>query len=157
MISRLPSVAKPYDAVWSLDPAFEQLPDGADDATRTEHAHRWKVARETGDYSKLLVAGASPTKFVMRQLPPEHFPVLVDMMRSGSGNAEVASLSFRLALQSISNWDGVELKHEIHAKFGLIASLGFLAEAGLTAGQSMGLTTELGGVAFEKAMALRPL
>lgn len=156
MIVRLPSLVKSFDVFWSGDPAFVQLGPNATDAEQEAYAHRWKVARDTGDHSALLVDGAQPTKFIMRPLSVETFAALVDMARAKVGTSEVATLAFRIALESVSNLDGIEVKHEIHPRFGKIASTSFFGEAGIQPGDALPITSEVGGVMLDKASPSRP-
>jgi hypothetical protein len=150
-----PSNQRIYDAVFSGDAAFEQLPDDATDEQQQEHARKWEVARETNDYSALRVEGAGePTIFKMRQLGIDAFATIVDMAKSGSGHNETAVLAFRIALQDISNMGKVEIKRIQHKKFGPIATTEFFDKAGLPAGLSLQIATELGSLAIQRAQGL---
>jgi hypothetical protein len=154
---RPPSNAKQFDAFYSKDPAFVQLADDASEDDGKEHAQKWRTARQTGDYSALLIEGQQPTKFTLRPLSVDAFASIIDMKRSGTGDNEVAILAFRVALKSVSNFGKAEIKFGPHKKFGLIASTDFLDKAGLPAGLALNIAAEIGGVALEKAMDISPL
>lgn len=154
---RPPSNQRNYDAVFSGDSCFVQLPDNATEEQFIEHARKWEVARETGDYSALRVEGAGePTVFKMRPLNLESFAAIVDMAKAGAGHNETAVLAFRVALQDVSNLGKVEIKRIQHKKFGQIATTEFLDKAGLPAGLSLQIAAELGGYAIQKASTLSP-
>lgn len=112
---RPPSLQKPQDEYYSGDPAFIQLPDDASDEQRKEHAHKWKVARETGNYAALLVEGQQATKFTMQPIKRNDWRVFVDRMVLPAdsprhvGRAQASALLFRMSVVSISGAD-IEIK-----------------------------------------------
>lgn len=154
---KLPSNVKPIAAYFTRDSAFNQLADNATEDEQKEHARKWKVARETGDYHQLLIEGQRPTEFTLRALTADQFGTLVDMIRSGVGNNEVSLLAFRIALLSVANFGDAEVKFTQHPKFGKIATLEFLDKSGLPAGLALAIASELGGLVIDRASQLSPL
>lgn len=153
----------PYDAYYSGDPAFAQLPDDADDAARAEHDRRWDVARATGDYSAVLAEGrtlADATKYVMRPIAGHQMRKLFDMRSDKRiGNSELAQLAFRMALADVAGFPGLVVKHERHED-PAYASLGkmlSLEATNLIDAESIAIIGELGALAYARALGLRPL
>src|SRR5690349_2544706 len=119
---KLPSVVKEYSAVYSGDPSLAQPPASVDaDASSEavakhetaveEHAHKLKVARETGDYSALLAEGAGePTLFQMRPLTADAFAYLIGQVYPNDGVIAANVLAFQFALRSVVNLPGAEVK-----------------------------------------------
>jgi hypothetical protein len=149
---RPPSNASRYDAFWSLDPAFIQLPKDASKEEQDAHEAKWQRARETGDYSELAIDGAQPTKFVMKPIKADHYAALVDIARSGEG-ALMGMLAFRVALDSIANFPE-QVTTINHPKFGKIATVDCFDKAGIPGGVTNLIASELGGLAMEKARQL---
>ena len=157
MITRLPSVQRTYDLCWSGDSAFVQLPDDADADAIKAHADKWRVARETGDYSALEVEGASPpTIFTFRQLNHDQTATLLDMSRSRQhGVAVVNSLAFMTAIDKVSNLGDAKIERNVlHSQLGLIASSDFFAAAGVPPAVSVPIVLELGEIVFERMASL---
>jgi hypothetical protein len=119
---RPPSLQKHQDDFYSGDPAFIQLPGDATEAQRVEHAHRWKVARETGNYSALLVEGQHATKFTMQPIKRNDWRAFADRASlpfdssRRIGNAVLPSLLFRMSVVSISGLD-IEIKRYPHREW----------------------------------------
>ena len=154
---RLPSNQKEYDEYWSGDPAFIQ-PADSDDA-RIEHAAKIKRARETGDWSSLLIDGQQPTKFVMQPIDGDQWRWLVDESTRDDehkmGPAVFWQLMFRCACVSVKNL-GVQVndKPVRHPKLGAIAPIDI---PNLLDKIDASIVTELAGAAFERARNLNPL
>lgn len=114
---RPPSLAKAYDDYYSGDPAFAQEPALSAEPTESEQAAlddylaKLKSAKQTGDWSALLLPGATPTKFVLDQVDRNVWRSIVD--RGGLpdtnprwiGPAQLLSLLFRLAIKDIPGFD----------------------------------------------------
>lgn len=165
---KLPSIVKEYSAVYSGDPSLVQAPTRPEGKAATdetieqfekalkEHEHRLNVARETGDYSALLIEGAGePTLFQMRQLTADAFAYLIGQVYPREGNIATNALAFRFALRSVSNLGEAKVKIVEHDKLGPIASLSFFDKAGMPAELAMSIATELGDLVLDKAR-LRP-
>lgn len=118
MSFRLPSQQKQYDAYCSLDPAFVQAPtppaDNVPEEEREafkvaaqEYLSKFKAAKDTGDWSALLIPGQSPTKFVLGQVDRNVFRAIADRATLPLDNPRhigpvaLYALLFRLALKSI--------------------------------------------------------
>lgn len=155
---RPPSNQKPYDEYWSGDPAFVQ-PDANDPASVEEHACRVKRARETGDWTPLLIEGQEPTKFVMQPIKGDQWRWLVDESTREDehrmGPAKFWSLMFRCACVSVKNL-GIQLpdKPVRHPDLGMIAPVDI---PNTLDSIDASIVTELAGAAFERARALNPL
>lgn len=121
---RLGSLQKDYDFYVSSDPAFIRLPKDASEEDRKAYAAKWKAARETGDYSPLLVTpDAQPTKFVLGRVKSEIWRQLQD--RASLPLSEPLHLGFvtmmalfaRLALRAIPSLD-MKLEHKMDSAWG---------------------------------------
>lgn len=167
---RLPSIQKEYDDYWSGDPAFVQPPkepgkEASDEARAkwkeavAEHLAKIKRARETGDWSSLLIEGEQPTKFIMKPLKGQQLRFLIDEhMRADQfriGDAQLSSLVFRCAFSAVKNL-GVAYndKPVRHPDLGLIASSDV---TDMLDQIDQSIVAELASVAFEKAQNLNPL
>lgn len=160
---RQPSAQKPYDAYASVDPAFAQLPDNADEPTKAEHDRKWDVARDTGDYTPLLADGrtiSDATKYVLQPIAGHQMRKLIDLRTAGRiGNHEQAQLAFRLALVDVSGFPGLVIKREPHEDPAL-AGLGkmlSLEAANTIDAESRAIIGELGTLAWVRALGVRPL
>lgn len=163
MLKVLPSNIKDSAFPFSKDPAFVQAPEApsedADSATveaykkaLKEHQHKWKVARETGDYSALRVAGTDePTLFHLRPLSADAFTYLASHQPQDG-----AVLAFRYALKDVSNWSGFEMALTDHPKLGRIADLAAFDKAGVPGGFTVALAIELGNIVTTRASQLSP-
>lgn len=114
---RPPSLTKTRDDFFSGDPAFIQPPPRGD-LSEEEHAkavaeYETKIrnAKETGNWSDVLVPGAVPTKFVLEHVDRNVWRSILDRgalpadsdRRIGTGAA--MALLFRLALKDIVGFD----------------------------------------------------
>lgn len=141
---RPPSNQTSYDEFWSGDPAFAQPPD----------QEKHKRARETGDYSAVLLEGAMPTKFVMAPLKGSQHRWIADQVAAGAiGAAQAHQLAFRCALQEVVNFGDVTVKKTMHEKLGQIATseVPDLLDAISTA-----IVSEIGDRVFARAQGLSP-
>jgi hypothetical protein len=140
-MTRPGSLFKEYDFHVSCDPAFKPAPAApgpdATDADREawfksaqEYIAAWKSARETSDYSSLVLDGRTPRKFVLGHVKSKAWRSLHDRgklpaeSKQHIGNAVLISLMTRLALRSIPAldmklthepdpaWDGIEMAPE---------------------------------------------
>ena len=110
-----PSLIKEYTLIYSGDPALA-LP-----ADPKEREQALIVARETGNWQPLVVAGEQPTLFQCRPLPGTTFEWLVGewgfrakLGRKPTG-AEGLLLTFQLGVRKIENFGGVPITFEDEA------------------------------------------
>lgn len=113
---RPPSQAKDYDLFYSGDPAFRQPPKVVGDATDEQRAEldrhfaSLRSAKETGNWSALLLDGQVPTKFVCCQVDRNVWRSLTDraILPVDSpryvGQVALHALLFRLAVKEIVGW-----------------------------------------------------
>jgi len=115
-VTRPPSNQQHYDEFWSGDPAFVQG-EGA------EHERKIERARETGDWSELLIQGSTPTKFVMRQIPGEIKRRILDRFIAGkSGGYDLDSLLLRLAVVDVIGLGDFKLRFTADEDWGKLAT-----------------------------------
>lgn len=123
MAIRPVSAIKPYDLIWSGDSALTlapippepvRLPDEADDelrarteaweaeatAIRARNTEAYSRAFESGDWSSILRAGETPTKFRVRQIPGSAWRAL-ERVGNGLTPREWCYLVFRLGVVDI--------------------------------------------------------
>lgn len=113
---RAPSNQQTYDLFWSGDPAFVQ-------GDSKEHERKLEVARDTGDWSPLLIQGQTPTKFVTRQIPGDLRRRLVDWYEAHKlGARELDALLVRLAVTDVVGFGDFRLKFTAHDDWGRIAT-----------------------------------
>ena len=130
---RPPSLSKPYDDFYSGDPAFIKPPptpaEGEASAEYDEYRAKLKAAKDTGDWSALLLPGQVPTKFVMNQVDRNVWRSIVDRGQLSPenprhiGTVALLALLFRLAIKDIPGfeikiergpdpyWDGWDMAH----------------------------------------------
>jgi hypothetical protein len=101
-VSRLPSLQKPRDFISVFDAAIAKPADDATDEERAAFHDRIRIARETGDYSDVLVPGARPVKFVLAPLRESQFLDLVD---ANLGDMTLHATAFRLACVSVVGFE----------------------------------------------------
>lgn len=155
---QLPSVQGEYADYWSGDPAFHQ-PDSNDEESVREHADKVRRARETGDWSPLLIEGQVPTKFVMKPLKGRQLRWLIDQSSRNDeyriGNAQLGALVFRCAFVSAKDLDlSVADRHIKHPELGKIASAD-VTDVLDRIDQS--IVIEIAAHVYEKALNLNPL
>jgi hypothetical protein len=155
---RLPSNQREYDDYWSGDPAFHQ-PDKNDEAAVKEHAEKVRRARQTGDWSSLLIEGETPTKFIMRPIKGHQWRWLIDESQRQDehkmGGGLFMQLMFRCACVSVKNLGiPVNEKQVKHPDLGMIAPVDIPDT--LDAIDSA-IVTELADAAFARAQNLDPL
>ena len=153
---RLPSNQRQYDEYWSGDPAFVQ-PDDTDES-RAEHTTKVKRARETGDWSPLVIEGQRPTLFVMRQVRSTQKNWIGDQYRREKiGDLVLLELFFRCALVKIVD-SGIktldEFKHANHPELGPICPDKVIDTLGEI---NPSLVSELASASIEKVRNLNPL
>lgn len=117
------SLQRDYTLCSQFDDALDlpDVPEERDDETEeqaverkriaAERAHKLKVARERSDWSSLVKPGHSPTMFHFRQIPGAS----IDWWHGQNeklGGVEGQTLLLRLALKSIQNLDGFDVKHD---------------------------------------------
>lgn len=136
---RLSSNQKTYDEYYSRDEAFVPWPTppgkDADEAALKlygeqleEHTRKVEVARETSDWTPLLIEnGEKPTKFILRPLPGDIFRIIVDMVDAGDvGGAEANLLLLRAALRGVKGLGQMEVTYTRdprYPKLGAIATV----------------------------------
>lgn len=154
---RPPSLQRTYNEHWSQDAAFYQPAADATVEQVRDYLAKLEVAWDTGDWSALRVeGGGEPTTFVVRPLGVEQLGKLRDLRSAGMGDNEISQLAFRCALVSVSNLGDVKVKHVEDERFGRIASLSFLAEAGIFGDFGVQLVVELGTRVFKRANGIPP-
>lgn len=112
MIQTRPSLQGRFSFVYSRDAALQPRP--SDDAGAEKYDHALKVGRETGDWTMLVIPGATPTIFSF-EIPKAGEPrrALADMVRgllAERKGALAASRIFRATVCEISNWEGPKLQ-----------------------------------------------
>ena len=116
IVTRPPSNQNRYDVFWSGDPAFVQ--DSGE-----EHARKLERARETGDWSELLIAGVTPTKFVCRQVPGELKRRIMDRFQPNRiGERELDALLVRIAVVDVVNLGDFKIAWEADDDWGRLAT-----------------------------------
>ncbi len=156
---RPPSVQKPYDEFYSGDPAFVQPPKDASEAALKDYAAKVKRARDTGDWSPLLIEGVQPTRFVMQVIKGDQWRWLLDQSSRDDefkiGPAEFWHLMFRCALVEVANLGAeVNSKPVKHRHLGAIAPVDV---PNLLDTFDAAIVTELASAAFERSRTLNPL
>lgn len=113
---RPPSNQQTYDAFWSGDPAFVQ-------GEGKEHERKLELARETGDWSPVIVVGLVPTKFVLRQIPGEIKRRILDRFNADQiGGYELDSLLLRLAVVDVVGLGDFKLRFASEDDWGKLAT-----------------------------------
>lgn len=115
-VTRPPSNQQTYDEFWSGDPAFVR-------GSGAEYEKKIERARETGDWSELLIQGLVPTKFVMRQVPGEIKRRILDRFTAGKlGNFELDALLLRVAVVDVVGLGDFKLRFTMDEDWGRIAT-----------------------------------
>lgn len=143
--TRPPSNQSTFDMFWSGDPAFVQG-DGK------EHEKKLEIARETGDWSGLIIQGQTPTKFVSRQIPGELKRRILDRYQAGKlGPYELDALLLRMAIVDVIGLGDFKLKFTMSDEWGKIASADLTNALDACA---PGAVTELSLQVFNRMMGL---
>lgn len=151
-----PSLQKPYDDHSPYDPAFTQLADDATDADRAARADAIRRCRERGDWSEMLVEGATPTTFRFRPLPGHVFRALMDLAAGGKlGGAQLGQAFFRAALIGVTHLEGepVKLNSAIDGVPGKVAGNDVPDRLD---SYDQRIVAELGDEVFRRASAISP-
>lgn len=115
LVTRPPSHQQQYDAFFRGDPAFVQ-------GAGPEYEAKLARARETGDWSQMLIAGLVPTKFVLRQIPGKIKRRILDQHTAGKiGDRELDALLVRLAVVDVVNLGDFKLRPSIDEQWGALA------------------------------------
>lgn len=161
MLVRPPSNQNLRDDYFSGDPAFEQAPEKpaegqTEEAYKKElkaYAEKLERARETGDWSELLIEGKQPTKFVMKQISGDVLRKISDRTQAGDiGAAQGQALAFRCAISSIENFD-FKVEHATFADYGKIATV---EVANVLDGITTHIVSELGLEAMRRSKGVSP-
>lgn len=138
MSIRPPSLQSQYDDFFSGDPALIPEPKLAADADEKaiaayklacdEYLTKLRVARETGDWTAILVGTEQPTKFVMKQISGDAYRGLLDMHRAEKvGPGKANQLAFRCAITKVVDSGLPEASTKVtafnHPDLGKIASV----------------------------------
>lgn len=104
------SAQKPFDTYYSGDPAIFQLDATSTDEERAEYVHKYKLARQSGNWTGLIVDGQTPTRFTFRIIPGDLRRKLYDRLpkdqdgnTTGDSSSEWWTLVFRCAITEIAN------------------------------------------------------
>jgi hypothetical protein len=149
-----PSAQKPFDEFWSGDPSFVQAPaDPPEDASPDdvarhkalvdEYRHKLDLARETGDWSGLRVAGAGePSRFTCLPVKGALVRWMHEQITTGKlSTLQVAALTFRACVVGMENVGAFKIEHEHHEHLGAIATRGLTDYLDSV---HMGIVTEIG-------------
>lgn len=123
---KAPSLQTGYTLVFSGDPALNlpaipaALPSDASaeqvaerDAVIADRQNQLRVARETGRWDKLCIAGERPTLFHLKPLSGSTYTWLAsEADRRELRPAETMELALRLALDSIENLGAIKVSFE---------------------------------------------
>lgn len=136
-----------------LEPKLEGLPTPEELAAHRkaleEHERRWEVARETGDYSELLVSGCEPTPFTMRQIPGATFRKLADDHNAGTLRLlELSQVAFRCSVVDIPGLAQKVKRNDRHPLYGEMATVEI---TNYLDSIDHGIVSELGRVALNRA------
>lgn len=146
MIKLPPSLVGTYDLIYSSDdaldrPADSDQPELADGETAAAFRARYelwagpyvewerklKVARETGDWTALLIPGQEPTRFKIRQVPAEVWTKVDSVAKAeGWSNTERVAWLFRLFVVDVTNVPadrGWRMTRTRHPKLGDVAGV----------------------------------
>lgn len=84
---------------------------------------KFEVSRETGDYSKIIKPGETPTWFHIRIIPGTLMRLLHgEMTTEAASGLALPSIALRIALVKIENMDGVSVSFRDEKPYGRIAS-----------------------------------
>ena len=108
-----------------------------------------RIARETGDWSALIVEGQTPTRFTMRVIPGHVFRKIAD---SALGEVERLSMLFRASCTAISGLEPFKFTTVKDRDYGVLASVDV---TDLLDSVNINIVNELGSAAMNRSF-LRP-
>lgn len=154
---KAPSLQNEYSLIYSGDPALS-LPESEED-----RALALKVARETGDWSKLLTGTELPTVFHCGQIKrTERDWILGEVQHSSTlgrplSAVEMDALVLRVALRKIDGFGSHKVERLKHGASGVWICKPDIIDA-IHAEAGHDVIPELAGAIWERATApLRPL
>lgn len=152
-LRRPPSNVVAYDDFYSRDPAI--IPPPADPKDREERDRKLAVARETGDWSEIVVPGATPARFKMLPLKGNVYREICDSLESKRvGSRRMFQVAFRCAIQGVVDPGlDVTIKTEDTERFGKVATADV---ADYFDRIDIGIVDELGNEAMRRARDLSP-
>jgi hypothetical protein len=151
-----PSLQGDFPLVYSADPALS-LPEDP-----VERATALRVARETGNWRPILLAGQEPTVFACA---PLHGSALTwlrgEASRGEWSQEELFEYAFRLSIRRVDNLGALQIGHELTArghKIQTLASLDELYDIGRQVNPLLGrlIVQELGAVIVARAAETLP-
>ena len=141
IVTRPPSNQNTYDEFWSGDQAFNH-----------DDERKFGIARETGDWSSLLIEGQTPTKFVLRQIPGDVKRRILDQFSASKiGGYELDSLLLRLAVVDVVNLGDFRLKFTVSEDWGKLSTHDL---PNLLDEYAPGCVAELGLLIYRRMMGL---
>ena len=156
MALRPPSLQKTYDEYSPYDPAFTQLAADATEDDRKAWFALVETARETGDWSTLLVPGGNPTKFVLRPLPGDVYRALSDMWQLGRNDSQITALFFRAALKAVSNLEDHATEVKLTTAAGVPGKIADVAVANMLDALDKRIVADLGDAVIKRGQAIAP-
>ncbi len=151
---RPPSLQHDYDLISASDEAVNAPPPDADETVKAAFAEKIDRARETGDWTGLLIEGKSPTKFVCRLVPQSVMRRIADRSNASAdsrlGTLEMLGLVLRLSVKEVVNLPGYKVRLVNDADWGAIA------HAELLDNLPPDIVNEIGLAAFQRSQH-RPL
>jgi hypothetical protein len=166
MISAAPNYRRTYAEHWSGDASFVAPPKPLDEtadaeqikfhkAATADYEAKARVCFDTGTWDGLRVPGSpEPTTFTVRPLPTAIVATLADKQRGGLGDNQLYLLAFRAALVSVQNLGDAKVTFTDDPELGRIASLDFLAEAGVNGMLGVQIAREIGARCLWRATQL---
>ncbi len=170
---RPPSAQRPWDAfvTSSTEGAIVRPPAAPSDGATPEEVEAFKVAfeewaskiraaRDTGDWSPVIVANEQPTRFTLDQLDPEAWRELQARAQLPADcdrrieYAVLLMLLFRLAIRSISGWDKIEREPDPNWNNWMMAPRRLVAQLDTLDKSIVG---EIGALVLDRLAGGRPL
>lgn len=109
-----PSLQHPYDVILASDPAIAK-PENGDEAGVAEFVRKLGIARDTGDYSALLIEGVTPVRYRIRHVAQKMLRRLHDRQNAVGdnfvGRQETAELCVQLGLVEVVGRD-IKLEYD---------------------------------------------
>ena len=151
---RQPSLIREYETFYSGDPAIAQMPPNATAEEAKEHENRIRVARETGDWTSIVIDGQQPTRFRMKLLRGSQYRWLADQLNARHlGLLQAAALAFRASCRAVVNFGDLEPKFVQHAALGQVLAA---EHAEALDDIDKGIVDELGAEALRRAQDVPP-